>query len=179
MKLRYTNTTEDYIAFQKYHQKTNPLLKRFYRLSLAILILFVLVTQVMARHQELGLANSIFIGIILAFLSGIFFLVFCKVSTFFLRRMSARSMLKGEKQRFLCEHVLEITDTELVEKTDIGMITTKLSAIENVCDTEGYTFIYISPQAAHVLPEARISEGDYRDFVAHLRYDAGMLSHRR
>lgn len=179
MKLRYTNETEDYVVFQKYHQKTNPLIKRYYRLSLAILILFVLVTKILAGPQDFGLADTIFNGIVHAFLSGIFFFVICKVGTFFWRRMSARSMLKGDKQRFLCEHILEITDTELVEKTDIGMTTTKLSAIENVCNIEGYTFIYISPETAHVLPEARISEGDYRDFVAHLRYDAGMLSHRR
>ncbi len=67
------------------------------------------------------------------------------------------------------ERELEITEDALVARSVRGMNLVYLHCIDSICRVEGYTFIYVSKAAAHVLPEGGVTVGDYEGFVAELR----------
>jgi hypothetical protein len=50
-------------------------------------------------------------------------------------------------------------------RTAFGESRTRLEAVERVVSDGDYTFIYISPVMAHVIPHAAVSEGNLEAFA--------------
>ncbi len=176
MKIRYTNTLDDYMVFQKYHHHNKTVgsrkLRRWFVGGLCLLLWAKMSVRGFGEHGYASIIN----GAILAVLAGAGYFLIVNVYEFFWFKRLERSMRNTENNGFICEHELEIADTELVERNYMGVQTVKLEIIEKICDIDNYTFIYINSIAGHVLPEGRMVEGDYNDFVTRLRHDANLSS---
>lgn len=83
--------------------------------------------------------------------------------------MAMKFLKESPSEGFICEHELVITETELKEQTGVGSQTFKLSAIKKISSEEGITYIHVGGGAAYIIPEERVSHGDYNVFVDELR----------
>ena len=93
---------------------------------------------------------------------------------YFQRRVAARHIKNiypesAANRGVLGEHELEILPDGLLEKTAVGEQKIFWTGIEKI-QTEGeYTFVYIGAYLAHVVPKAKVSDGDYGTFFLTLR----------
>ena len=76
---------------------------------------------------------------------------------------------EGQNKSFLCEHILEIGENRLIQKTELREISTRFSCIERICLTDEYAFIYTGAIEAHVVPIKRVSKGDVDEFIKELQ----------
>jgi hypothetical protein len=79
---------------------------------------------------------------------------------------STRSAYSSEKnQKALGLRELELTETSLISRGPFDEGSVKVESIRNVITTDGYAFIYTSSSTAFVLPQQRVSRGEYDEFV--------------
>ena len=84
-----------------------------------------------------------------------------------------RNVLKlygeGKNKTILGEHILEITDTEIIDKTEPSEQRTRISAVELIGSNAEYVFIYIGALSAHIIPRNNILEGDADLFLEEVK----------
>lgn len=165
MFIKYTNTVEDGIAFQLYDLNHSPSIKRtfFYSRILFSLGLFIFLAIIAYEKNEL---KPVIIGLIAAL---IYFFYFPRITRKLTEKQAMKRYKEGQNKSFLCEHILEIGENFLIEKTDQGEQSSLFSGIERICLTDEYAFIYIGAVMAHVVPIKRVSEGDFNSFIKELR----------
>jgi hypothetical protein len=169
VKIRYTNAAEDYTTFQKSHLATRMGYRRIIHILFLGNGLFVFGRYWLQHVEEQGAAMSITNG----FLNALVTLALLYAGMALIERVfwwwTRRVVLHEKNNRFLCEHTLEITNTELIESTDVGTSTIRLDAIDSISSKDGYTIVYLSSNTAHVIPEERVIEGNVLQFLACLR----------
>lgn len=93
-----------------------------------------------------------------------------------IRKVSRKLYSEAANRTVLCWHELEIYEGGFIERTAYNENRSAWGAIERIESAPGYTFIYIGPGNAHVIPHQRIAEGDLREFLVelgkHFRPDA-------
>jgi hypothetical protein len=70
------------------------------------------------------------------------------------------------------QHVLEITDQGLIERTAYNDNPHKWPSITRIVSVCGYLYIYVSDTNSHQVPKRCLSTQEIRDFVADLRTHA-------
>ncbi|MDD4735785.1 MAG: YcxB family protein [Kiritimatiellae bacterium] len=69
----------------------------------------------------------------------------------------------------MCRHELELTEAGLVERTDVGEHHVLFQGIERVDSTATHSYLFIGTMQAHVIPHAKITEGDLSAFLDELK----------
>jgi hypothetical protein len=178
MKIRYDNTIEDMIAFNRYHIAHSPALwsqravYAFVAWGLpAVLVPVLLLTVAAAALEGIAIERSVAIVVIFA-LVAVGSLVIVLWARRIRRRISGtidgqvrRLYGEGENKGVLTTHELELTGTSLIERTIFGETITKFEAVERVVDAGDFILIYLTALSAHVIPRHAVSEGDYGEFV--------------
>ena len=162
MKLTYSVNIEDLIIFNEYHSEHSPFFRRArrnFQLNSSLSVLFALIF--------LGyLAKSWIYPIVGAVFATAFALIAPSRFRKQIRKAAERCYKEGENKGTIGIHSLEILDTELLETNPAGNQTIKWSGIERVVSTPTHGYIYVSSNAAHVVPRASVTEGDYDAFMA-------------
>jgi len=84
------------------------------------------------------------------------------------------------KQRGIVgQHMLEITEEGLIERTDFNQTLHKWPSICRIMTIFGYLFIYVGDQNSHQVPKGRVPPGQMADFEAELRARATALDGKR
>lgn len=164
-RLSFDITLEDIVVWNRFHLANSPTYRRTVFWStwgFAIVIAGILVFWAMLKNEP---AFAIF-GIVW----GGLYLLYAKYKVKrnienFTRKMYS----EGENKGTLGPHTLRITPEGLVEASDSGESTTYWSGIERIEEVPGYAFVYIGAMLAHVIPEAHVTEGDFRAFVDELK----------
>ena len=165
MKISYENTLEDAVAFNLYHFEHSPTFRRNQKILMCVLpiVLAVMFIPLAIARESPGV-------VVFALVFGCLWIW---AFPFMQRRSIARSSRKlygeGSNKGFVCRHDLELTDEFLVEKSDGGMSSRKISDLEKVVTDQTYTYIYVGSLSAHVVPHERVSEGNLQAFVEELR----------
>jgi hypothetical protein len=178
MKIRYDNTIEDMVVFNRYHVAHSPAL-RFQRAvhafvawgMPAVLVPVLLLMVAAAALEGIVIERSVAIVVIftLVAVGGLAIVSWVR----HIRRRIAETIdrqvrrlhREGKNLGMLTTHELELTGTSLIERTIYGETTTKFEAVERVVDAGDFTFIYLTALSAHVAPRHAVSEGDYDKFV--------------
>jgi hypothetical protein len=170
MKIRYDNTLDDMVAFNRFHVAHSPALRsqRTVQAILAWLIPSVATTPwIFAVSQWVDFDDVAGVSIFY-FVIGLAITAIVLWARHIRRRIGtsidrcARRMYReGANKGMLTTHELELTPTSLIERTEFGETTTKLVAVVG-----DYTFIYLTALTAHVIPRQAVSVGDYETFVA-------------
>ena len=162
MKLTYSVNIEDLIIFNEYHSEHSPFFRRArrnYQLNSSLSVLFALIF--------LGyLAKSWIYPIVGAVFATAFAVIAPRRFRKQIRKAAERCYKEGENKGTIGIHNLEILDTELQETNPAGNQAIKWSGIERVVSTPTHGYIYVSSNAAHVVPRASVTEGDYDAFMA-------------
>jgi hypothetical protein len=165
VRIRYENTIEDLVAFNRHHYDHSPAVRRGQRLlmwSLAVLSLEIAVAVAFAANEPAALALGVVAAIVCVFL----------VPSMVRRQVDrqARKLYgEGANKDVIGPHELELVGGDLVERTRLSESRTRLEAVERVISAGGYTFIYVSAITAHVIPHDAVSEGEYEKFVEILK----------
>jgi YcxB-like protein len=174
MRIVYENTLEDIAAFSRYHYDNSPAIRRLrlYLLGIALVagalcsvaVLRLLGGDTLATWLSATLAATI-VGIMLVAVPK-------RWSSWFWnsygRRYIARAYSEGRNRALFGRHELQFSEDGVSERTEVGELNLRWSAIERIQCTDDYTFIYVSAVSALVLPRARVTEGDYGGFIADL-----------
>lgn len=164
-RLSFDLALEDLMVWNKFHLANSPTYRRTLFWStwgFAIVIAGILVLWAVLKGEP---AFAIF-GICW----GGLYLLYARYKVkrnieSFTRKMYSEGKNKGT----LGPHTLRITTEGFVETSDSGESTTYWGGIERIEESPGYAFVYIGAMLAHVIPEARVTEGDFRAFVDELK----------
>lgn len=163
--LKYTVTIEDLIAFNIYHAKNSPsMLKQWHlyqRKIPAIIFSLFLFQSLIQRNLQ-----ALITGTVVALSIYIFFSLFHYLSL--QENNIKQTLIDRNRPGETGEHILELTDTEIIEKTSVHEMKTKTSSLDKVVKLSDYIFIYISSVEAHVIPKSSITEGNLEKFLEEL-----------
>lgn len=165
MKIRYENSLEDLVAFNRYHCDHSPTLRQMkwlliWAFPLCILLVAVPLT-LLAGALEMSAAAAAIAALYALVMPG----VFRRSVDWQTRKLYSEGANKG----VLGEHELELTGDDLIERTPYGEQRMQLQAIERVATAGGYTFIYLSAIMAFVVPQDAVLDGDYEAFVERIK----------
>ena len=164
MYIKYTNAIEDYTNFQLYHCKNSPSVKRSHFIARIISsLVFIILALVGYLQEDMVL---VFVGLILAVI--VYFYIPYSIRKK-IEKLSKKMFKEGKNKDFLCEHIFEIGNDSLTQKTELREISTQFSCVERICLTDEYAFIYIGAVEAHVVPIKRVTEGDVNEFIKELQ----------
>jgi hypothetical protein len=161
VRLRYENTIEDLVAFNRYHFEHSPSVRRI-KLGLMFALPAVILAAVAAVAIVVDEWMFLAAGVPFAVLAAVL------VPGTYRRevdRQVRRLYGEGANKGVVGEHELELVGDELVERTPFGEMRTRLRAVERVVSDAGYTLIYLSAVMAHVIPHDAVSEGDPEAFA--------------
>ncbi|HYI10492.1 MAG TPA: YcxB family protein [Thermoanaerobaculia bacterium] len=142
MQVTYTNTFRDLIRFNLYHQP------RMGVIQLIVAALVVFHTWTFGRYvwklpDSPAVKAILFVGTLL------FMLALLAVVQLFTILLSYRP---SKNKALLTEHVIRVTDDELIEETAFGSNSTTWAGIPKVGRNRSYVFVYVQQNMAHVIP---------------------------
>ena len=166
MLIRYENTLEDMVAFNRYHIAHSPNARRAtwaLRFAVAFAALVPSVTDGLTKDDPGALPIGVVLAVVGVALAPrlVRWLSLCSV-----RRMYAAGANRG----VVGAHELELVGDELIERNPVGESRMKLQTVERVASDGGYTFVYVGAVMAHVIPHATVSEGDPEAFAEALKH---------
>lgn len=159
MRLRYTLSLDDLVALNMYYSKRSPHMKRTLALTYLLTVgfcffaLLLVVAYLRTQRWFLALFNTLLYAFLVQYV------------LFGRKKRIRRLYAEGKNKGLIGPHELEITEQDLVERTQVGERHTQWSAIDGVSTTPGHTFIFLSALEAHVIPRTTILDGNYEDFV--------------
>jgi YcxB-like protein len=161
MILRYNVSIDDIVAFNTYHCDHSPTIRR-QKIFVAGTIdaLVILAGAFYAKSNDEPA--------ILAF-AGLFAVIFTVLYWVLFRRCLARSanrlISEGSTKGVVGPHELEITDSDLIERTEVNESKHSWRGLHRVVDTPEYLFIYVTALMAHVVPKQSVTAGDIDAFL--------------
>ncbi len=164
MILRFDSTIEDVVAFNDYHSKHSPKMKRImagFRWVPALLAFLLIFTSTM-KHDYGSAAIAGLIGASIA-------AILCPpLIRWSLRRRIYKLYSKGIHKKILGEHEAEIVEDGIIARASYSESKYSWGLIEKIESTAEYTFIYVDEAMAYVIPHTRIEEGNYKAFMTEL-----------
>jgi hypothetical protein len=162
MKLRYTVSMEDVLAFNQYFYRHSSTVRRS---KLMILIGVPIILMALATYH--GIRDH-------SWGPPITMLILCPILVGFLRwsfeRNIKKTTLRIYRERptkgLIGEHVLGIDDTGVTESTVFGEQLTRWEGVERIVTTDDHAFIFVGAIMAHVVPRATVTEGDFDEFIS-------------
>lgn len=165
MRLRYILELDDLVAFHQFYIDTSPVVRKR-RLTSVISFGVIFIALGLLRWQ---LENSI--------VPLVYFVVFAIVFTTWYWHASrkvkpkrvAKLYAKERNRGMFCQHELEILPDGLLERTPVGEQKTQFQGIDRIESTATHSFVFIGTFLAHVVPHAKVTEGDVDSFIATLK----------
>ena len=168
-RLRYENTMDDTLAFLEFHYAHSPTIRKQrsqLRWGASLCVFLMAFTTCLAlsfvQHSPIDL-KALMISCSLG--AVLMFLLMPALTLRSMRRNSRRLFAEGKQQGLLGEHLLEIENDGLTERTDVNETKTLWRGMEQVAATKTHTFIYVTSLSALIIPHDRITEGNLQEFV--------------
>jgi hypothetical protein len=154
---------DDLVAFAEYHSARSPAVRRSYYWSVATGALAVLVVLWVWGFRETGG----WAGAAVALVGWVVYLNWRTRTGN--RRYYRRVYSEGANRGLLGKHRLSADAQGLRVATDVTDSRTRWSGVDRIEEAPGLAFIYVGSMNAYTVPEARVVEGDFREFVDAVR----------
>ena len=177
MRLEYTLTEQDFIAFNLHYAKHSKTVKRslFFQHYIVAIIFFAVPLSVFL----IGPPGQVYTEVPFIFLlAGIIWIVFYpKYFYNHIERNIKKMLREGSYSKLLGKHHLQITDEGIIETNSGGETKRNWNGIEKIEENEAYIFIYVSSMSANIVPKTAFSrENSKSEFMQSLQ--VGMESSR-
>jgi len=178
MKLEYSVSIEDIIAFNNHHMEATPAIRRKLAVmrfvwAFAPLLAIWLITSV--EGMAPGKAMWVIAVVAICVSSPIYLF-----QPLFLRWLNTRQVRKAysndQSQALLGEREIKIAGNALVENTSAGETQTGYDLINRVDADDNYLFVYATNSRVHIVPKKAVRSGDFDAFVAELKKKAKNLN---
>lgn len=172
MKFNITMTEKDFIEFNITHLKISKVGKRMTSIMWLISIMVIAVCGVVFFTTAKSDGSPIYIPIILTSFVAISMLVYM---LFFYKKSIKRSVVKTIKTQkkdgklpFSENSVVEFTDDEVIEETQMSVSRVKYENLERICICDTAMYLYINSQQAIILPFNQLGD-DKEKVIAFLK----------
>ncbi|GAB5441075.1 MAG: hypothetical protein Fues2KO_14240 [Fuerstiella sp.] len=163
MRIKYDVTIDDVVAFNRYHSKHSPTIKRTKRFCSAIgVIAICIIVPLISPIEDFVWSAKLALT---AFAAVTFYVAFQLLFVRSLDKQVIRLVREGSTAGIIGSHELEITEETLTERTDSNTTSARWQGIADIAETETHVFFYQSALLAHVVPKNQITEGDLSSFV--------------
>ncbi len=164
MKLVFTNSLEDYLAFGEYHYRVSSAVRRSRYITQGVpaVLLLCFIGLYLFGGQRPSLIFWMFLA--LAFL--VFTRLYHKKN--YLKRLTKlyhEGVLLNTSEAI----DLDLVETGLVVKSGEHHGEIGWQEIEHIDTIPDYAFIYTGPLIALIIPKGKVSDGDYESFVSQLK----------
>lgn len=162
MRIRYENTIDDSVAFACFQFRNSPTLRRsrFFVVWVFPLVVSVPMTCFLIV-VELYDVLALWALFVFAYV-----LLYPQWMRWDLCRQVRGMYMEGKNRGLLDWHELELTDSTLIHRCEVGESKIRLDAIERIVSDENHTFVYVSSVSAYTIPRASVIEGDHDGFVS-------------
>ncbi len=176
MKIRFEITTEDIVAFNRFHCENSPMWRRQRLVQSSILPIILGLTFLGALVGLLRDAEDFpLYPVFLLGLAVVFLLLSAGWVLFIRWQMSAnlvsatrRLLAEGTNRSMLGWRHMELANNRLFVKLELIDSSYDLRAIEKIVGNEDFTFVYVSSIQALIIPMRLYPEDEYRAFVDEL-----------
>ena len=157
---------EDLVAFNLHYFDKSNAVKKVIRNSNMFCSAVITVPMTFLGYS----AGHTIIFFILGAMISYLFIFFTPI---FMRRnvikLARNTFLESNDKSVVCEHQLEITGDGITETTNVNSNSHMFKGILKIENEADYTYIYIGPSMAHVIPHKKILEGDFLAFINFLQ----------
>ena len=173
MRITYSSSLEDHIAFTDWLAESQPGYRRsFWAMRLLTPLILLSPTIVIASTAPQDTASYPIAALAAAL--GIYIFATYPTKLKARRERCVRALYDGKKgQAIFCQHTLEIVNDTIKETTDFGNADLKISIINDIIETPTHVFIMLSGNGAYVIPRSKIEDGDVIAFAAALQKQRG------
>jgi hypothetical protein len=165
MKLRYRNTIEDFVAFNRFFFARSPLVgrqARFFGLSYGLTMLGVSALFALTNQDAGLLCFGLVGGVVLGLLT---YVTWRPLMIWQTNRNTRKFLIQHPDKTLLVEQELEIAGDELIVRQEYGEFRWKVSALEDIVETPDYVFLRISAMRAYVLPRDGLDPQELDSFL--------------
>jgi hypothetical protein len=159
MTVRYRMSFADLLWLQSYTYRRSPVVLAV-NLLFALFVIYRVYTSVpQPKSPLIHWAATLVV-------SAVFLVVWLVVMSLCV----AVAMVSRANRTLLTEHVVTLTDTGLIEETNLHRTEQKWAGITRLARTRRHIFAYVSQYAAHVIPRRAFSDpGAWDQFYAQLQ----------
>ncbi|HEV2474474.1 MAG TPA: YcxB family protein [Chthonomonadales bacterium] len=172
--IRYENELEDLVALNDQmltHSRTIRRQIALARWTLSAVMSIAVASLVggLASTYLLPESFHLILSVMAGAMSGIvYFLSYPRVVRRRFRRRVAKMYGEGANKTVLGWHEMELLEDGFRTRTEYTESKTAWGAIEKIESAPGYTYIYIGAHSAHIIPHAKITDGNLRLFLEEL-----------
>jgi len=163
--LRYEVKFDDIVEFNKHHMRSSGIGRDGTRM-VVIILSFLMLFALIPKAGSPDFWSLLVVDVLTVILSICLYILF---RNWFLKRTVRRIYGKRAHPGLIGSHKITVSDQGVVEESEVGEHRVNWNGITRIESSDMYTFIYIGPAMAHVIPKSAIEEGDYDVFVAQAR----------
>ncbi len=152
LSVQYTLEPDDMRAFVAYNRRHSSQWKRL-RLLFTVVAIGLGINHALTRYHQpreqiIGFFSFVILYVGSVWLALRLFLWFAQRGTFTASRQPG----------LFCEHTITLFDDALFEETPVNRGEHRWAGIQSVTEAAGHIFIYIGPNAAHVIPKRAFAD---------------------
>jgi hypothetical protein len=153
MEITFEVGPDELVAFNLYHLKHSPTVRRQYRIRLftvPLLMALVAITLFLSADDKLAALPAL---VVVGFLCLVYLLLFPGLRRRGIKKQVRRLIAEGKNAGIFGQHRISITPQEVREVLSVGDSSRRWSAIERIAETDDHVFIYISALSAYIIPK--------------------------
>ncbi len=150
LTVEFTPTADDYAAFWDHLDRTSPVVRRRYRLTTALVVVFSIAMAVLIAtgpRRAVGFGTSLLLGYIGLYLVWILFLRRPLV-----RRSARRRMRDGTFLSYLAPTRLTASPAGIAVSNALSQSAYAWSAVTDLTVTAGAIYVFVNSMAAIIIP---------------------------
>jgi hypothetical protein len=168
VKLNYTLTMDDVLAFLRYHFRNSPKMKRTFFLYRTLIPAVICAVLAMALTNNFSESFSWETAAILAVCYGLAFAVIPMTMKRSIERATKRMYTRDRQKDLLGQHKTVLDGESVTDESRFGTARYEWGAVLSAPRTEGHLFLYVSPESAMIIPLKGLGKGSKRDSLFQL-----------
>jgi len=167
MTIKYENTFDDIIVFNKFHYENSPSVKR----STYLLQLFLPVSYFVIWLVDGLLDKFSFKYLIIFFIISILWVFFIPIlNKWYHIRNSIKMYSEGDNKIFIGQRILTISPNGIIVKSDNGESKINWNLVNKIVESNDHLYIYVSSVSAYIIPKKIFKdEIDQNNFMKTLK----------
>jgi len=161
MKVSFDLTRQDYIEYNIFHHLNSKASRKSMQIiRFAIPVIYLLLAYPISKVSEIPFW---WWATILTIISVVWVIKYPKSFKKTIAKRVGKMLDEGKNVGLLGNRTIEITDTAITSEGQAGEMKTNWEAVERICETEDYLFLYIASVQAYIIPKRAFENKEKED----------------